>query len=70
LLTNGSGWFGAVDLLPGDYVLETTSLPPGMKGTWQVTIIAGTVAAADLTLNCPQGSKRLYLPQITKGFKP
>jgi uncharacterized lipoprotein YddW (UPF0748 family) len=66
LLTDGAGWFGAVDLTPGEYVLETTSLPLGMNTSRRFTLDAGTVTQTDLLLTCPQSTWHVYLPQVLK----
>lgn len=41
--TDGSGWFGAVDLAPGEYVVSATGAEPA-----EVTIAAGEVARVEL----------------------
>ena len=69
IATDGSGWFGAVNLLPGDYVLATEKLASGVSLTMPVTIEAGAVAQQ--TLVPPEGSFNprrwtIYLPLTMK----
>jgi uncharacterized lipoprotein YddW (UPF0748 family) len=64
LAADGSGWFGAVDLLPGEYLLSVDlGLPEAV--TVPVAISAGLVTQVEVQLPfC--GSHRLYLPLILK----
>jgi uncharacterized lipoprotein YddW (UPF0748 family) len=69
LLTDGSGWFGAVDLPPGEYWLAAEVVTPSTTISQPVTIIAGTVTEQDLALPaCP--SRSIYLPLVLKHSNP
>ncbi len=59
LTVDGSGWFGAVDLPPGDYVLAA-----GPLTTVPVTITVGAVSSRTITL--PAADFRLYLPLVLR----
>ncbi len=64
LSADGSGWFGAVDLPPGEYLL---SVDPGLPETITVpvAISAGTVTQVQVPLPfC--GAYPLYLPLVLK----
>jgi len=68
LLTDGSGWFGAVDLVPGVYLISSGVLTTGLTISQPVAIVAGAVAVQPLILpECPAGGHKLYLPLILKG---
>ena len=54
LLSDATGFFGAVDLPLGDYTM-TASFTNLLSKSAQVTIGAGAVAAQDFTLDAPPG---------------
>jgi uncharacterized lipoprotein YddW (UPF0748 family) len=65
LLTDEGGWFGAVDLEPGPYLLAadvpTHDQTPGVP----VDVVAGVVSEIQVSLpGCPQLSWYLYLPLV------
>ena len=65
LLTDGSGWFGAVDLPPGDYVLSVEDLDTGVTISQPVTIVAGATTEQTMALrHC--SVRELYLPLILR----
>ena len=65
LLTDGSGWFGAVDLPPGDYMLSIE--PPALERAISVpiTVTAGEVTDRVILLPC-YGAHSIYLPLIAR----
>jgi uncharacterized lipoprotein YddW (UPF0748 family) len=65
LLSDGSGWFGTVDLPAGEYLLSTQVLTSGLTVEIPVTVLAGSVV--DLKVHLPGcGSASIYLPLILK----
>ena len=65
LVTDGSGWFGAVDLPPGEYQLAVEVPDTGDTITAPVTIVAGQVAEETVTLPlCPVWD--FYVPLVLK----
>jgi uncharacterized lipoprotein YddW (UPF0748 family) len=64
LLADGSGWFGEVDLLPGQYLLAVEA---GLPETIEVpvTITAGTITELQIQLPA-YGAHQLYLPLLLK----
>jgi uncharacterized lipoprotein YddW (UPF0748 family) len=67
LRADGSGWFGAVDLLPGSYALlaEVPWLAEGVRV--EVQVRAGAVAEIQVTLPaCPVPSVAMFLPLVIK----
>jgi uncharacterized lipoprotein YddW (UPF0748 family) len=67
LLTDGSGWFGAVDLPPGDYLLLAEMPASGGTASRPVTVTAGAVAEQELVLSgCSPLSWDLYLSLVLK----
>jgi hypothetical protein len=69
LLTDGSGWFGAVDLPPGEYWLSAEVVTPSTTISQPVTIIAGLVSEQDIALP-PCALRSIYLPVILKHLSP
>ena len=65
LLTDGSGWFGAVDLPPGEYLLSVDVLTPSATISQQVRVVAGAVTEQEVILP-PCASWRVYLPLVLK----
>ncbi len=65
LTTDGSGWFGAIDLPPGEYLLSTEVPSTGEPLTSSVSISAGAVSSQTIVLPSCQVS-RLYLPLVVK----
>lgn len=49
--TNGSGWFGFVDLIPGDYRLSVVITPEIGTASAVVTVVAGRVIPVSLILS-------------------
>ena len=69
LLTDGSGWFGAVDLPPGSYQLSVDVLNPNITVQVPVDIAAGDVTEQQIYLpGC--ASHKTYLPLILKQAGP
>jgi len=63
LHADGSGWFGAVDLPPGDYLLSVEVYTSSLTLQLPVSVAAGTVAQPTIALpSC--GQYRLYLPLL------
>jgi uncharacterized lipoprotein YddW (UPF0748 family) len=63
LFADGSGWFGAVDLVTGDYLLAVDVLTPATTIKLPVTVVAGAVAESRIVLpRCP--SSIVYLPVV------
>jgi hypothetical protein len=69
LLTDGSGWFGAVDLPPGEYWLSTEIPTPTLTITQPATIVAGIVTEQDISLP-PCVARTIYLPVVLKYLSP
>jgi hypothetical protein len=69
LLADGSGWFGAVDLPPGEYSLSVEVQTPTVIITQPVNILAGIVTEQDIALPpCP--FRPIYLPLVVKQASP
>jgi hypothetical protein len=69
LFTDGSGWFGAVDLEPGDYVLSVEVPSTDETINHPVTILPGAIAEATIALrHCEIWD--IYLPIIVRGLTP
>jgi hypothetical protein len=69
LLTDGNGWFGAVDLPPGGYQLSVDVLNPDITVEVPVDITAGAVTERTILLpSC--ASHKAYLPLILKQAGP
>ena len=69
LLTDGSAWFGAVDLPPGQYLLSVDVLTPSMTLQVLVPVTAGAVTQQEIRLPyC--SSERMHLPLILKSAGP
>ena len=66
LVADGSGWFGAIDLPPGDYVLSSGVLTAGLRVSQPLSITAGLVTEQPLLLECPSARHQVYLPLIRK----
>ncbi len=65
LLTDGTGWFGAVDLPPGTYQLSVEVLNPSTTVQLPVSITAGFVT--ELTVHLPGcATNRIYLPVVLR----
>ena len=65
LLTDGSGWFGAVDLPPGSYQLTVDVLNPDLTIQVPVEVAAGVVTERSILLpGC--ATHRTYLPLVSK----
>ena len=63
LVTGEGGWFGAVDLLPGEYALTIE----GLSFSQPLSVMAGSVTELVVTLSgCPSSSTHVYLPIVTK----
>jgi hypothetical protein len=70
LLSDGSGWFGAVDLPPGEYLLTVEVPAPDVTIDLPVLVVAGTVAEGDILLpGCTPGW-HLYLPLVLRQTNP
>jgi uncharacterized lipoprotein YddW (UPF0748 family) len=65
LVADGSGWFGAVDLLPGSYLLSTEIPTSSVAVNISVTVLAGTVMEQQIRLPACW-SKQVYLPLILR----
>jgi len=69
LLTDGNGWFGAVDLPPGAYQLTVSVNNPSTTIQVPVDIVAGAVTQRSILLpGC--ATDRIYLPLILKQAGP
>jgi hypothetical protein len=69
LLTDGNGWFGAVDLPPGRYQLSVDVLNPTMTIQVPVDIAAGAVTERPIYLpGC--ATHNTYLPLVLKQVGP
>ncbi len=69
LTTDGSGWFGAVDLQPGTYQLSVTLQSPSMTIQVPVEIAAGAVTERTIFLpGC--ATHKTYLPLVLKQARP
>jgi uncharacterized lipoprotein YddW (UPF0748 family) len=67
LLADGSGWFGTVGLLPGQYLLTTEIVSPSRSIKIPVTVVPGVVIERQVVLpDCHLSSLTLYLPLINK----
>jgi hypothetical protein len=64
---DGSGWFGVVDLSPGDYLLTLDGAGPPSTAGLEVSVSPGAVTVQDL-LACRLGS--IYLPSILSNSQP
>jgi hypothetical protein len=65
LVADGSGWFGAVDLPPGNYRISADVGSPGTTPSVSVTIEAGVVGQAWIRLpSC--ASSTVHLPLILR----
>jgi uncharacterized lipoprotein YddW (UPF0748 family) len=65
LHADGSGWFGTVDLVPGDYLLAVDVLTPSTTIELPVTVVAGGVTEVEISLpRCP--ASVAYLPLVTR----
>jgi uncharacterized lipoprotein YddW (UPF0748 family) len=65
LFSDGSGWFGTVDLPPGEYVLSVDVLTPTLTLQIPVAVTPGAVTEKNVRLPfCT--SHKVYLPQILK----
>jgi uncharacterized lipoprotein YddW (UPF0748 family) len=69
LFTDGSGWFGTADLVPGEYLLSVDVLTPSTTISLPVTVAAGAVTAQEVTLPACQ-SWGVYLPLVLKQASP
>ncbi len=69
LLTDGSGWFGAVDLQPGDYMLSVEVPFTGATTNRPVTILPGAITSETIALrHCAVWD--IYLPLIIREPEP
>jgi hypothetical protein len=66
LFADGHGWFGAVDLPPGDYLLTVDVISPTATLESPLTVTAGAVIRKDLVLPSCQPLQTVYLPLIVK----
>jgi uncharacterized lipoprotein YddW (UPF0748 family) len=71
LATDGNGWFGAVDLPPGDYLLASETLTADLAIELPMKIVAGAVAQEQVVLaGCSPTLRRIYLPVVLKRTGP
>jgi len=66
LVADGSGWFGAIDLPPGDYVLSSGVLTAGLRVSQSLRITTGLVTVQPLLLKCPSPQYKVHLPLVLK----
>ncbi len=65
LLADGSGWFGVVDLPPGDYLLAVELVTPNLTVQVPVVVVPGSVTEQAVRLpGCT--AYFVYLPLVTK----
>jgi hypothetical protein len=65
LLTDGSGWFGTVDLPPGEYLLSVDVVSPTITIRVPVKVAAGAITEQEIPLpGCT--SEKVFLPLIQK----
>ncbi|UCC87914.1 MAG: family 10 glycosylhydrolase, partial [Anaerolineales bacterium] len=65
LLADGSGWFGTVDLSPGEYLLSLDVVSPSITLQVPVTIVTGAVSELEISLpTCT--TEAVYLPVVLK----
>jgi uncharacterized lipoprotein YddW (UPF0748 family) len=65
LRTNGSGWFGAVDLAPGEYLLTVQVASPDTTVEVPLSVTAGVVTEQEIALP-PCATERVYLPLVLR----
>jgi hypothetical protein len=65
LFADGSGWFGAVDLPPGEYILSLDVVSPTITLNVPVTIAAGFVAEQEISLPMCT-TEAVYIPLVFK----
>ena len=71
LLADGSGWFGAVDLLPGAYILSVDVLTPSTAISLPLTIAPGAVTEQPVALPpCWSPGHTIHVPLILKRSGP
>jgi uncharacterized lipoprotein YddW (UPF0748 family) len=69
LVTDGSGWFGAVDLPPGAYLLSVQVVSPTLTLQVPVAIAAGAVTEQEIPLPVCT-TETVYLPVILRQTGP
>ncbi len=70
LSTDGSGWFGAVDLLPGSYLLTAEHLATGLSPSQTLTITTGSVTEVLVQVDACPDLDLIYVPLILKTTGP
>jgi uncharacterized lipoprotein YddW (UPF0748 family) len=65
LPADGSGWFGTIDLVPGEYWLSVEVVTPSITISQPVTIVAALVTEQDIALP-PCEFRAVYLPMVMK----
>jgi hypothetical protein len=65
LLADGSGWFGAVDLPPGEYLLTVEVMTPSMTIGLPLTVSPGVVTELEVALP-PCAFHGVHLPLVLK----
>jgi uncharacterized lipoprotein YddW (UPF0748 family) len=69
LTADGSGWFGAVDLPPGEYLLAVSITSPTLTLEVPVTIAAGAVTEQEVSLPACT-TEAIYVPVVMKQASP
>jgi uncharacterized lipoprotein YddW (UPF0748 family) len=69
LLSDGSGWFGAVDLPPGEYLLSVNVVSPTTTLQVPVTVAAGAVTEQEILLPVCT-TETVFLPLVLKRAGP
>lgn len=70
LSTDGSGWFGAVDLPPGAYLLTAEHLATGLSPSQTLTITAGGLTDVLVEVDACPDLEFVYVPLILKATGP
>jgi hypothetical protein len=65
LRADGSGWFGGVDLVPGEYLLSVQLTLPAAVIEVPLSIAAGSVTDQQIALP-PCATETVYLPLIVR----
>ena len=70
IITDGSGWFGTTDLLPGEYLLSVDVVSPSTTIVLPVTVLAGAVTEQEVILPSCRSAGYIYLPLVLRNAGP